>query len=125
MSVTDIIQRLDAKRSGEGWKAKCPAHDDRVPSLSIKEGSDGRVLLHCHAGCSIDDILRALGLTLRDLFPAGSSLNGARRERPENEAPEKAEPPRETVTPRPLGELLDAVVGFLRNGWCFNTRSKR
>jgi Protein of unknown function (DUF3631) len=75
MSATELVQRLNAKRSGEGWKAKCPgAHNDRVPSLSIKEGSDGRVLLHCHAGCSIDDILRAIGLARRDLFPTGSSL---------------------------------------------------
>jgi hypothetical protein len=68
--VTNLVQRLDAKRNGAGWKAKCPAHDDRVPSLSINKGEDGRVLLKCHRGCAIDDILIAIGWTKKDLFPA-------------------------------------------------------
>ena len=45
MNVTEFVQRLNAKRSGKGWKAKCPGHDDHTPSLSISEGSDGRVLV--------------------------------------------------------------------------------
>jgi hypothetical protein len=49
--------------------AKCPGHDDEKSSLSIKEGDDGRVLLHCHAGCSFEVILDALGLEAKDLFP--------------------------------------------------------
>jgi len=67
--VESLVSRLHAKRSGKGWLAKCPAHDDRKPSLSIDEGSDGRALLKCHAGCSMDDVIGALGLTGRDLFP--------------------------------------------------------
>jgi len=51
-------------KSGEGWKALCPFHDDDKPSLSIKEGNDGRVLLHCFTGCSFTQILSALGLKL-------------------------------------------------------------
>src|SRR5262245_28494931 len=80
--VGNLILRLDAKRSSEGWLAKCPAHDDRQPSLSISEGRDGRVLLHCHAGCALDEILSAAGLTKRDLFPESAhrqSANGATR----------------------------------------------
>lgn len=46
----------------------CPAHDDRTPSLSIRRTADGRVLLHCFAGCRTDDVLAALGLTWADLF---------------------------------------------------------
>jgi hypothetical protein len=43
---------VDAKRAGPGkWLAHCPAHSDSSPSLSIREGMDGRVLLHCFAGC--------------------------------------------------------------------------
>jgi hypothetical protein len=80
VNVADFVQRLNAKRSGQGWQAKCPAHNDREPSLSIKEGLDGRTLLHCHAGCSTDNVLRSLGVTHRDLFPV-SSLNGVRREK--------------------------------------------
>lgn len=55
--------------SGRGWSAQCPAHDDRTPSLSIGSGHDGRVLLHCHAGCESEDVVEALGLTWPDLFP--------------------------------------------------------
>ena len=49
------------------WIARCPSHDDRSPSLSIKRTGD-RVLLHCFAGCRIDAILSSLGLSLGDLF---------------------------------------------------------
>jgi len=68
--VADLVERLNAKRSGSGWMANCPAHDDREPSLSISEGNDGRVLLTCLAGRDTNNVLRALGMTLRDLFPA-------------------------------------------------------
>src|SRR5262245_34734048 len=61
-----------AKRSGAGWVAHCPAHDDRRVSLSVKEGDDGRVLFHCHAGCAHDAITHALNLEVRDLFEAPS-----------------------------------------------------
>jgi 5S rRNA maturation endonuclease (ribonuclease M5) len=56
------------KRSRTGWMALCPAHDDSRPSLSISEGRDGRVLLHCHAGCSVHDILAALEIPMSTLF---------------------------------------------------------
>lgn len=69
-AVEHVLDRLDkVKRTGDGWVARCPAHEDRNPSLSIGEGSDGRVLLNCHAGCSLDAILRALHLDERSLFP--------------------------------------------------------
>lgn len=57
-------QRSDGTRA-----ARCPAHDDRRASLSISEGADGRALLHCHAGCEIADVMRAIGLTMADLMP--------------------------------------------------------
>ena len=65
-----VLSKLpSAKRNGRGWKALCPAHDDRNPSLSLNEGDDGRALLHCHAGCTTDAIVERVGLTLRDLMP--------------------------------------------------------
>jgi hypothetical protein len=68
--LNDILLKLDkVSHSGGGWKARCPAHDDREPSLSIKEGSDGRALLHCHAGCPPDEVVARLGLTMADLYP--------------------------------------------------------
>jgi hypothetical protein len=47
----------------------CPAHADGVPSLSVAQATDGKVLLHCFAGCEVEDVVRALGLVLSDLFP--------------------------------------------------------
>ncbi len=67
--VNNLIALLNAKRSGKGWIANCPAHDDRTPSLSINEGADGRALLKCHAGCPTENVLAAVGLKTTDLFP--------------------------------------------------------
>lgn len=66
-----LLDRLQkAKSTGKGrYMACCPAHDDRSPSLSIKECDDGRLLVHCFAGCPTGDVLEALGLSLTDLFP--------------------------------------------------------
>lgn len=54
--------------SGKNMKALCPAHGDKTPSLSIKEGEDGRVLLHCFSGCPVEEIVAAMGLKMIDLF---------------------------------------------------------
>jgi DNA primase len=59
MNADTIAQALQARPSGSCWMAKCPAHDDHNPSLSIKE-LDGKVLLHCHAGCPQHDVIDAL-----------------------------------------------------------------
>ncbi|MGD0733841.1 MAG: hypothetical protein ABR976_01795 [Terracidiphilus sp.] len=68
MTAAAMANLLYARRTGAGrWQAKCPAHHDRSPSLSIREGPDGRVLVHCFAGCPPDAILRALGLTWADV----------------------------------------------------------
>jgi len=71
MTSSNILDRLEMVRErGAGqWSARCPAHDDRGPSLSIKEVSDGRVLLHCFAGCGVSEITGSIGLDLQDLFP--------------------------------------------------------
>jgi hypothetical protein len=59
------------RRSGGQYIARCPVHADRHPSLAIRETPDGVVLIHCHAGCAIQDVLDALDLELADLFPDG------------------------------------------------------
>lgn len=66
-----VISRLDRVKSAGAnkWNACCPAHLDKSPSLSITETSDGVVLIKCWAGCSANDIVQAIGLQLRDLFP--------------------------------------------------------
>ncbi len=77
MTVQDILHRLQGVKGGAGqWSARCPAHDDRQNSLSIAVGDDRRVLLRCHAGCSVEAITGALGLSVKDLFedkPQGRS----------------------------------------------------
>ncbi len=69
--VDVILSRLDGvkQRGARSWAARCPVHDDRHPSLSVKEADDGKVLLHCWTGCSAVDIVAALGLSFADLFP--------------------------------------------------------
>lgn len=70
LSPTDkLIERLEGvKQTGpDQWIACCPAHADKSPSLSIKRVDD-RALVHCFAGCHIDDVLTAIGLELGDLF---------------------------------------------------------
>ncbi len=87
-----VLSRLDhvRKLSTPGWSARCPAHQDRHPSLSVGVGKEGRVLCHCHAGCPPERVVEALGLTMADLFPA--------------RAPARAR------TPRPGITVLDLAV---------------
>lgn len=69
-TVATVLQRLTGvQRRADGWMAKCPSHDDRQQSLAIAEGTDGRALLTCHAGCDVRAIVAAVGLTMQDLFP--------------------------------------------------------
>ncbi len=64
-----VLARLEGvRRAKSGFIARCPAHDDRSPSLAISVGVDGRVLLRCFAGCSALEIVTAMGLRLSDLF---------------------------------------------------------
>jgi hypothetical protein len=58
----------EPKRSGKGWSCRCPAHEDRNPSLSVSAGDDGRALVRCHAGCTVEAVCAAIGLQPADLF---------------------------------------------------------
>ncbi|NMA46563.1 MAG: hypothetical protein GX945_08380 [Lentisphaerae bacterium] len=70
MNIHDIAQHLAAVQTGDNsWKARCPAHNDTTASLSITEGRDGKILLHCLAGCDYRQVLAAAGLAPKDLFP--------------------------------------------------------
>ena len=59
MTAAQIARELGGKRSGAGYVAKCPAHDDSNPSLSLRD-SGGQLLVHCHAGCEQGDVVDAL-----------------------------------------------------------------
>jgi putative DNA primase/helicase len=104
-TVERILSRLkNVHQCGDGWTARCPAHDDQKPSLSVSVGDDGRVLIHCHRGCPPERIVQMLGLKLSDLFP------------PKPERKPKPEPERKIVTVYPYvdesGKLLFEVVRY-------------
>ena len=72
MTADALIARLQGVQGrGPRWRAICPAHQSKhgTRSLSIFEADDGRVLIHCHAGCDVQAIVAAVGLDLGDLFP--------------------------------------------------------
>lgn len=72
----DFLSRFEGvQQSGGGWVARCPAHGDDNPSLSIARGEDGRWLVHCHAGCSAEAVVSAVGLKMCDLMPANEKPN--------------------------------------------------
>lgn len=76
-AIEIVLSKIAARQSGPNrWIAKCPGHVDRSPSLSIAALKDGRVLLHCHAGCEVQAVLEAAGLTFSELFdaPLGARL---------------------------------------------------
>lgn len=74
MDVNNLLSKLEKVRStGNGkWLACCSAHNDRSPSLAIKQTDDQKLLLHCFSGCQVSDIVAAAGLTLSDLMPVST-----------------------------------------------------
>jgi hypothetical protein len=94
MTVAQVADLLHARAIGtRRWAAKCPAHDDRSPSLSIGEGTDGRVVLICRAGCDTPAVLSAAGLSWRDLFsgPPPTPAQAAEAQRKQAEAERQAQ----------------------------------
>ena len=75
MNIQDLLSRLQGVRSGSSnqWSALCPAHDDSSPSLSVKMCEDGAILVNCHGGCTAEQVVSALGLTMVDLAPASAT----------------------------------------------------
>lgn len=70
LTLNEFLPRLKGVTTGDGkqYHAKCPAHEDQHASLSVSEGDDGRILLNCHVGCTSQEIVSKLGLTINDLF---------------------------------------------------------
>lgn len=83
MSADILLDKLDkVKRTGQGrWMACCPSHTDKSASLSIRELDDGRVLVHCFAGCSAAEVIAAAGLDMQDLFPPRDDVHYVKGER--------------------------------------------
>ena len=79
-AIDTVLDRLKGWRPcGDGFAARCPAHADWNPSLSVNESADGHVLLKCHAGCKTDDIVAEVGLTLAHLFTSEYARRFGRR----------------------------------------------
>ena len=75
--VERMLSRLEKVKGKNGsWTACCPAHNDKSPSLAIREGEDGRVLLHCFGGCETINVIQALGMDMNDLFPPRKGWSG-------------------------------------------------
>ena len=83
MGAEKLLSQLGGvKRTGPNrWTARCPAHDDRRPSLAVRELDDGRVLVHDFAGCSIEEVLAAIDLTFDVLYPERAIGDHVKRER--------------------------------------------
>lgn len=77
MTLPELLSRIETHtqrkptKSGSGHVCRCPAHEDRSPSLSVSQGASGKLVLKCMAGCDTKDVLAKLGLTFKDL------VNGA------------------------------------------------
>lgn len=116
MTAPKFAELVRGKRTGAGrWDARCPAHDDGRPSLSIREGSRGRTLVHCFAGCSVASALGALHLRPRDLFagPPPSPAEAARLAERESEhsqaASLRAADRRKRERIRKLNQAVDSI----------------
>ena len=137
MTPSEVAHHFNARRVGDGrWITKCPAHEDRSPSLSIRSTNDGRTLLHCFGGCRIVDILLAAGIAWADLFPPSPHSPGSRRQLDpekirrldaENQLREWAEITGRIIRDRihrrhqliTMGESLVNVEGREDRGWDF------
>jgi hypothetical protein len=62
----------DSGQYSARWEARCPAHNDRTPSLSISLAPEGHLLVHCHAGCPTEAVMSAVGLEMSDLYPSSA-----------------------------------------------------
>ena len=84
MTVETLLSHLEkVKRTANSrWLACCPAHEDRNPSLSIKECDDGTVLIHCFGGCDTHSVLGAVGMTFDDLYPVKQGFERKAERRP-------------------------------------------
>jgi DNA-binding Lrp family transcriptional regulator len=110
MSPLDLLTSKlnNVKKTTNGLTAKCPAHDDRQNSLSLSEGKDGRALIHCFTGCSPENVVKAVGLKITDLYP--------------QEQKSYLYPPKTSTTAQPTGCSLEDYartkalpVDFLKN----------
>lgn len=66
--LLDRLRKVQSRGNGQ-YMACCPAHEDKTPSLSIKDTGDGRILVNCLAGCATENVLSSIGLDFKDITP--------------------------------------------------------
>ncbi len=69
LSILGHFEKVKKTSKANSYNCLCPAHNDKTASLSIKFAEDGRVLMHCFAGCDIESVLSAAGLSFEDIIP--------------------------------------------------------
>lgn len=112
--ILALVSKAKQRQPGQ-WSACCPAHDDKGPSLSVRELPDGSVLVYCFAGCGAAAVVAALGLEMSDLFPPR-----------EKTGREPARPPRLLTAPQALelleteARLVAVAAGNLMHGVILN-----
>jgi hypothetical protein len=128
MNVKNLLDRLQGvTKTTDGWKANCPAHEDKTPSLSIAEGNDGRILVKCFAQCPTENVVKSIGLRMEDLMPERVRTKPAR-------ARQEAIYPYTDESGKPLFEVVRLVPKrFLQRrrdpnnpaGWIWETKGVR
>ncbi len=104
--IQNVLDKLSGvTKSGNGFQALCPGHDDSNPSLHIEQGNDGRVLLKCHAGCVLEEIISPIGLSKKDLFPLPSTPSNSKQN---------------TITLEELASKFQLPVKCLEDGFGFH-----
>jgi hypothetical protein len=116
-----VLERLEGVRQNhDGYLARCPnprhgkGRGDLNPSLSVRPGNDGRVLIKCHAGCSLEDIIGPIGLDKRDLFEHNGSGEGG-ASTPSNSGSTRQQPERLPATLENYASYVGLPAGFLRD----------
>lgn len=112
MTADEIAIALGGRTAGRGWMVRCPAHDDRTPSLAISTGDQGKVLVHCHAGCDQKQViaaLRARGLW-NNAYGHQVSISGRHTRQIDNPAPARNDAKR-TETALRLWQASSSPVG--------------
>jgi putative DNA primase/helicase len=112
MTAESIAHALGGRKVGSGWIARCPAHDDRTPSLSIREGRENKILVRCHAGCDQKHLIA----TLRERglwFDNGSRSLSRRARRTPVEQTAKRHDARRTDTALAIWETAKPARGTL------------
>lgn len=109
-TAQEIAKALGAKRSGRGWVARCPAHDDHQPSFSITDAGQGRPLVYCHAGCDQRAVIASL--RAKDLWGVSEGQTDPSRPLGVTYAPSAARAEEEAQRTAKAREIWDAARPF-------------